>query len=351
MTKGKEYTEILDDMLNRFDDKYDKRQGSILYNLVAPAAQEVAIQYTALTAYEDINFLDTSYGEYLTRLCRQFGVERLPATAAIRVAEFEQEIPIGTRFSVIDSKLNFRVLERKSGLNYNLIAEQPGRASNYVRGELINIDAIKNFEGAEIGRVIVPGEDLETDEQLRKRTIEYIHTPTLNGNVAQYKAWAKEFKGVGGVLVESLWNGPNTVKLSIVDSDGDEASPELVQKFQRFIDPEPKGHGLGVAPIGAFVTVASVQGFAITIECTIKIAEDADVDYINDQAEDDLKSYLKLEAFKEKEVRTYKVATIIDRIDGVLDVDDLLINGQNASLTLSNTDLPRLDEVTLNVAG
>ena len=109
MIKVKTYPEILEDMLALFDDKYDKRQGSVLYNLVAPAAREVAIQYTVLKSYEEVNFLDTSTGIFLTRLCRQFGVERLPATASVRLVQFKQEIPLGTRFSVVNSEYNFRV--------------------------------------------------------------------------------------------------------------------------------------------------------------------------------------------------------------------------------------------------
>ena len=36
------------------------------------------------------------------------------------------------------------------------------------------------------------GEDEESDKALRKRTIDYLKTPTLNGNVAQYKKGASE---------------------------------------------------------------------------------------------------------------------------------------------------------------
>ena len=204
MIKVKTYPEILEDMLALFDDKYDKRQGSVLYNLVAPAAREVAIQYTVLKSYEEVNFLDTSTGIFLTRLCRQFGVERLPATASVRLVQFKQEIPLGTRFSVVNSEYNFRVLERRSGFEYSVVAEQVGNAPNYVRGQLINIDVLSDFKGAEIGSVIVVGEDEETDKQLRKRTIEYLKTPTLNGNIAQYKKWASEFVGVGSALIEPL---------------------------------------------------------------------------------------------------------------------------------------------------
>ncbi|WP_167747466.1 baseplate J/gp47 family protein, partial [Streptococcus mitis] len=238
MIKVKTYPEILEDMLALFDDKYDKRQGSVLYNLVAPAAREVAIQYTVLKSYEEVNFLDTSTGIFLTRLCRQFGVERLPATASVRLVQFKQEIPLGTRFSVVNSEYNFRVLERRSGFEYSVVAEQVGNAPNYVRGQLINIDVLNGFKGAEIGSVIVVGEDEETDKQLRKRTIEYLKTPTLNGNIAQYKKWASEFVGVGSALVEPLWKGENTVRVSITDADGNEASSELVNKFKNYLDPE-----------------------------------------------------------------------------------------------------------------
>ena len=349
MIKVKTYPEILEDMLALFDDKYDKRQGSVLYNLVAPAAREVAIQYTVLKSYEEVNFLDTSTGIFLTRLCRQFGVERLPATASVRLVQFKQEIPLGTRFSVVNSEYNFRVLERRSGFEYSVVAEQVGNAPNYVRGQLINIDVLNDFKGAEIGSVIVVGEDEETDKQLRKRTIEYLKTPTLNGNIAQYKKWASEFVGVGSALVEPLWKGENTVRVSITDADGNEASSELVNKFKNYLDPEPSGHGLGVAPIGAYVTVQSVSGYDVRITATIKIDEDVDIETIKNEAKTQLIKYLREEAFEEKEVRNYKVATIIDRITGVRDVDRILLNDREQSIELSNTMLPKLTEVTINV--
>lgn len=136
----KTFEEIMEDMLNRLPDKYDKRQGSMLYNLLAPCAQELAIQYTVLEEYTNTQFLDTAYGDFLTRLAKQFGVERLPATASIREATFAEHIPLGTRFSVTDSEYNFRVLESKGNNNYLLVSEQLGKGANVVEGSLINID-------------------------------------------------------------------------------------------------------------------------------------------------------------------------------------------------------------------
>ena len=345
----KTFEEIMSDMLERLPDKYDKRQGSMLYNLLAPCAQELAIQYTVLEEYTNTQFLDTAYGDFLTRLAKQFGVERLPATTSIREATFTEHIPLGTRFSVTDSEYNFRVIENKGNSTYLLVAEQVGTGANTVEGSLLNIDILQEFSGAVLGQVIIPGEDEESDEALRKRTISYIKTPTLNGNVAQYEKWASEFEGIGSALIEPLWNGANTVKVSITNANGEEASEDLVNRFQKHLDPEPKGHGKGLAPVGSYVTVVSVSGFAVSIVADIKIEEDADVESIRFQARQALAEYLRTEAFNEKEVRTYKVATIIDRLKGVKDVDNLKLNNGTSSIELNTAALPKLSEVTLNV--
>lgn len=349
MLKIKTYDEIMADVLARFPDKYDKRQGSTLWNLCAPLAQELAIQYAQLEDMERQFFLDTSEGDFLTRLAAQFGVTRLPATSAIREVHFQETVPIGTRFSVVDTTHNFRVLERKPSGEYLLIAETPGKEANGVDGSLINIDVLQEFSGAILGNVVVPGEDIESDDALRVRATKYIKTPTLNGNLAQYEKWADEFEGVGSVFMQPLHAGPNTLKLSITNANGEEASAELVKRFQDFLDPEPKGHGKGVAPIGAYVTVQSVRTQEVTIAADIKIKDDAEIEVIKADATKALANYLKTEAFQEKEVRSYKVATIIDRVHGVKDVDNLLINGTTNSVELPVEILPKLREVTLNV--
>ena len=135
----------------------------------------------------------------------------------------------------------------------------------------------------------------------------------------------------------------------MTNANGEEASAELVKRFQDFLDPEPKGHGKGVAPIGAYVTVESVAGLGVRIVADIKIRDDADIEAIRGAARKALGEYLKTEAFHEKELRHYKIATIIDRLDGVKDVDNLTINGSNTSVELQAEILPKLSEVVINV--
>lgn len=346
--KFKTYEEIMQDMLSRVDDKYDKRQGSMWWNILAPAGQELAIQYTVLEEMVNTQFLDTSYSDFLTRLCAQFGIDRLPATPAIREVFFNEQIPLGTRFSVVDSDINFRVLEHQGGTHYLLIAEEPGSQGNYVEGSLINIDPLQSYTSATLGRVEILGEDVESDESLRQRTITYIRTPALNGNVSHYEKWASEFPGIGTYIVQPLWNGDNTVRVLISDVTGNVASDDLVEQFQNHLDPSPSGHGLGEAPIGAYVTVASVGVSDIAIVADIIIDSSYELSTIYPLVEATIIRYFETDAITDKEVRNYRLASLIDDITGVLDVNRLLINGAEESFTLLNGNVPKLSGVTLN---
>ena len=346
----KTFEQIMKDMLSRLPDDYDKRQGSLFYNLVAPAAQELAIQYTVLEEMNNTQFLDTSYGDYLTRLASQFGVHRLPATKAVREVHFGEPIPLGTRFSVVGSDYNFRVFEHQGQNVYLLEAEQAGVGPNFVNGSLLNIEPIRGFTSAVIGRVIIPGENEESDEALRKRAIDYINTPTLNGNVGHYLKWANEFIGVGSAIVEPLWNGDNTVRVSITDAEGKQPSDELVDRFQEFLDPSPSGHGLGVAPIGAYVTVVGALEMPIRVELQVEVAELANLEMIHNQISEMITDYLKNTAYQEREIKIYKLLNIADDVPFVKTVNWGLLNGSEQTLPIDPGYIPTLKEVVIHVA-
>lgn len=351
LIQTKEFDEILKDALDRFRAKYDLRQGSVLYNLTAAIAQEIAIQYMYLEEYSDTQFLDTAYGEGLTRLASQFGVDRMPATAALREAFFIESIPIGTRFSVIDSDANFIVSEDNGGGMYFLTAEEVGAEGNTIQGELLNIDPLDTFSGAVLGRVVIAGEDEESDDDLRERTAARVRAPSLFGTVAQYEAWARDFEGVGSVKIEPLWDGANTVKVAITDATGSEASAELVAQLQEYLDPEPRGHGLGVAPIGAIVTVESINAVAVTIEADIRLDIDFELTNVEELIRNELQIYLAGEAFNDSEIKIFKILTVIDRVQGVRSVSNVKINGVAESLIVDNGVPAYLQGVNLNDIG
>lgn len=85
----------------------------------------------------------------------------------------------------------------------------------------------------------------------------------FGGNVAQYRQWAKEIAGIGGVQVYPVWAGGGTVKLSIIDTDYNPASTEFCQTILEMFDPEnsgvenTRGLGLGIAPIDHKMTIST----------------------------------------------------------------------------------------------
>ena len=81
------FENILDDMLSRVDNDIDKREGSIIYDALAPAAYKLAETYFKLSNYTDLFFIDTTVGEYLDRKALDYGVTRKEARKAIRKIE------------------------------------------------------------------------------------------------------------------------------------------------------------------------------------------------------------------------------------------------------------------------
>ena len=96
------YEELLRRKLARVSSALDKREGSIIYDALAPNAYESAILYTAIDLVLNETFADTASREYLIRRAAERGLSPRAATYATGVAEFNVEVPIGTRFSCGD---------------------------------------------------------------------------------------------------------------------------------------------------------------------------------------------------------------------------------------------------------
>ena len=113
-----DYDTILQRMLDRVSVEIDKREGSIIYDALAPAAAELAQMYIVLKYNTDLVFIDTAPETYLDRLAEQMGLVRKEATYAIKEAEFYDEnnslmdVNIGERFTI--DNLVYNVTEKVS---------------------------------------------------------------------------------------------------------------------------------------------------------------------------------------------------------------------------------------------
>ena len=128
------FENIMDRCLSRVAASIDKREGSVVYDAIAPAAAELAIMYIELAYLMDRAFPDTEEGDDLTRKCQERSVFRTPATAAIRKGYFEDgdggamDVPIGSRYS--GDALNYVVTEKiATGSNFCVKRPEPPATS------------------------------------------------------------------------------------------------------------------------------------------------------------------------------------------------------------------------------
>ena len=249
---------ILQRMLDRIPNNIDKREGSIIYDALAPAAVELQNMYIDLDVILQETFADTSSRTYLIKRASERGLSPYPATYAVLKGVFNINVPIGSRFSL--DEYNYTVTEKIEDNVFKLQCETIGVEGNRHFGTLIPIEYIRGLESAELTELLIPGEDEEDTEEFRQRYFDSLDPQSFGGNIADYKQKVKSIQGVGGVKVYPVWNGGGTVKLVVLDSEYKKPTTELIDLVQTTIDPiQNQGTGLGLAPVGHVVTVTGVE--------------------------------------------------------------------------------------------
>lgn len=346
---SKTFEQIMDDMLERVPNTIDKREGSIIYDALAPAAIELAQMYAYLDWLDLVTYADEATDEYLTRRCAERGVNRKPATYSKRKGEFNTNIPIGSRFAIED--VTYIVSELLDGTNYVLTCEQIGPVGNLYSGELTPLNSIQNLSLAILSDILIPAEDVEDDESLRARYFESLSSEAYGGNQRDYKLKVEAIDGVGGVRVFPAWNGGGTVKLVITDSNHNKPSQTLIDTVQMIMDPPLEtGLGTGVAPIGHKVTVASVNEIPVNITTSLTFTPGrtwADVQPLLLAAYENYLSGIREKWNSEPGVvRIAYLDTIALSIAGIVDVTGTKINGKAYNLLLGDVEIPILGKVT-----
>ncbi len=296
MFEEKTFENILSDMLSYVadrDSELDIREGSIIYTALAPIALELENAYHEMDMILDETFLETASKEYLVKHGNQLGVNINEATCGHFEGEFNVDVEIGSRFNL--DKFNYSVIQKlsdptDSNENYvfELVCETEGSEPNSYLGTLTPITYVKDLNYAELKSVIIYGEDEEDTEAYRYRLQIHAQNPPVNGNVAQYNEWLDEYDGIGKYRVSPCWNGANTVKLVILNTENKRASDELLAEVQNYFDPPtsainddvsdstyPQGRGMGngQALIGAVITVDTVTEVPIVIDCTLTLKQ------------------------------------------------------------------------------
>ncbi len=345
MYESMTYEAILQRMLDLVPNTLDKREGSVIYDALAPAAAELAQAYIELDINLQLAFADTSREEYLTMRTAEMGVDRIAATYALRKGFFYAagnvplDVDIGARFTI--EKLNYIAVERISTGKYKLQCETSGDVGNIPFGNMVPVSYIEGLAKAELADVITPGEDEETDDSLKKRYHFRVRQPITSGNIYHYKQWAREVAGVGDAKVFPLWNGNGTVKVAIADSDMKPAIPALVTTVAQYIET--------VCPIGATVTVVSATGKTLNIAVKAILAPGVGLQGVYESFTAAVRAYLKEIAFVSSYVSHARIGTLLLAVPGVDDYSGLTLNGISGNVTLTGEEIPVLGSVDMEV--
>lgn len=348
MYENMTYEVILRRMLDRVPQGLDRREGSLIYTALTAAAAEMQIMYIEFDTILNETFADTASRENLIRRAAERGMQPKKATRAILKAVATPEtavISIGDRFRL--GLNNYVISGSMGGGAYQVTCETAGASGNHQLGRLIPVLNIPGLTTIEMTELLIPGEDDEETEVLRKAYFGSFHEKSFSGNRKDYMDKTNGIPGVGATKITRAWNGGSTVKLTILDSNFNKASDLLVQTVQDIIDPVQSGSGDGLAPIDHIVTVDTAEEVRIQIKSTLELDNNYSHEVLQEQIGNAVDTYLgelrtSWEGLGDHGciIRISQLEARILEIQGIYDISNTCINGAAENLELNKYQIP-----------
>jgi uncharacterized phage protein gp47/JayE len=301
--------------------KYDRREGSVIYNSVVPLAYELMNLANRVELLTNNTYLLGASGEHLDNRAKDYGLIRFPASPAVLHGTFKKysidedgnkikddngnyiledmQIDDGTRFAILNiPDLVYEFHTSYNGYENVLVCDTAGEIGNKLNKKLIPLSVVNNLVEAYIGEdwdnLIVTGEDEESDEELRARCTLYLNAQSFGGNVADYTNWTNELKGVQAVKVYPTPNNRSgIVRLSVVGSNYEPLPEESLENIKNEFTPTGDDKGFGIAPIGHVVEVTTPILLPIQVNVTIIKYSQADGDELLVKVKQIIENHIK----------------------------------------------------------
>ncbi|MDO4680897.1 MAG: baseplate J/gp47 family protein [Aerococcus sp.] len=341
--------------LDQVPEGMDKREGSIIYDALAPSSYVLASFMMELKNVLQNSFIQTAEGYYLDLKAEEHGIKRIeasPAYGKLKITPQEGSTVRMTgneRFATIgEDPVYFHVMNRLDQPDTYLVkAEVAGTAGNVYVGEVLPVDHINNLSSAYLNEITIPARDEETDDALRERIMNTYQLNDFGGNIEDYIRYTMSIEGVGAVQVYAIWNGGGTVRVVILDNKFQIPSKLLLEKVQTAIDPKQDQEGIGIAPIGHNVTVAAPTKRTIDVTLHVDLVIGYAMESIKSLITRTLESFFsKLRSQWDKHNENYQYMQTVYRsqiisallqLDGVANVADVKLNGKDQDLALTFT--------------
>ncbi|MCO6528711.1 hypothetical protein F5ESL0233_05050 [Lactobacillus sp. ESL0233] len=360
-------------MLDSVPDDIDQREGSIIYDALAPAAMVMAQQSLDRANIIKQTYIKTAQGQFLDYRAAEHGTARYAATQTEVKAKFLDSdgnpinnVQMGDKFASIGETPIFYTIQKvNDDLTAEMTADEPGTIANSYIGQILPVTANDSLNWAEITEIVAPARDEETDDHLRDRLLQSDDWIAYGGNITDYLAMLSKIKEVGAGQVYPIWNGAGTVKLVIVDNTLMPASADLIKKVKNIIDPiDSEGNGYGLAPIDHQVTVVAPTTLTVNVSATINIDGNHGVDIVKANIKTAIEAYFKLlrQAWNRADptigrgyaqtIYRSKVLSQIMMTEGVVNASVPKLNNADNDIVLTfnnqTSQLPVLGEVVLD---
>lgn len=333
-------------------------EGDYFWDSTRPAAEEKAeTVQLKLQNILRLAFPQTSYGQALEFLGETKTVFKKPPTKSSGLILIKGEEGttirsghiIGTIATDDRPSIEFTVddnitIGQSGKVTTTATCTVPGIIGNVTKGSIkMLITPIPGVESITNPEDFENGTEIEYEEVFRDRVLEAYRNEPLSGAPRDYKRWAKEVAGVGNAYVKPEWEGPGTVKVLVLDSNGKPANEALLKKVRlHIIGKEVDGKNTtedGISPMGAFVTISTPNVVTINISAKFVIESGFTLENVIEK----IKSYVS-EYLQEVEVGgtiTFKaidalIGSMIIRREGIRDYSDLTINGATNNIELKD---------------
>lgn len=342
-------------MMENLPPDIDDMENGFPWDFTKPTALEKAemLEFHLVETLK-IMFPMWAYDEWLDYHAKGRGISRKPANAAsgelLITGIPGTTIPAGFKFAApatADSPaIEYETTEKftigeDGTVRVQITAVEPGIKGNVPANTVtLMMTPIKGIISVTNEAAITGGTEVESDDELRNRIMEIdaASEASFVGSDGDYKRWAEEVPGVGTALVMPEWAGPGTVKVVVIDANGQPANQAIITAvYNNIMSPDDRLQRK--APIGATVTVEAPTAKEINYSFTLELKAGENQETVLERFKAQLRTYY-VEAKKEGVVRYNRVSSILTNTEGVKDFTGLTMNGGTVNIVLEEDEYP-----------
>lgn len=351
----KEKDQLIQECIEKLRDKLPEnvnlQDGSILRTLLEVFMDELDKQYWQLEQVYDNSFIDTAHDEDLNNLVAILGIKREPAKFSrgevvfFRRTEADRDYVI-PRYTMVEtyldkngSSVKFQTIEESVILKGKTEAKalieciEEGIKGNVQIGTIANINnPVIGIEGVKNTSPTTGGEEMETDENLRKRAKEELDTKGLATILSLYNK-IKSVAGVKQVSVIDMARGIGTVDILVL-TDTIPMADFKKEEIKEVIF-NTKSGGIDVLLLEPILVSVNVSG---------KIVMEEGYDIPVDEVEEAIKKYVNNLGIGQKLIKNQLERSILNSNDKIIDVE---LDKPESNIIINDREIIRVGKITI----